>query len=401
MDESNPIDTPPPTPQLGRPGGSRKRGLPKRRFTQGKKQKASDRSNQKRLCHQTKSSNKLDGLADAPDVSRTQPHQELCAQQMGNPPINHNFIHNAQIEVIEVPTQLHLLKGAVLYVTIASFYEFALLSPPDNEWSGTGGTIKTILLTIHLSNNKVNQRHVQRILQTIVKIRKTNESATHWMLQTGYDPAARQGRPPVISLADKGSVAVLHQAVKTQLSLKGATALLNRVLRDKGRPTVSESAVRGAVGRMGGQLVPKGVRAQGSTNVTDKWSRARYGIALQLLMRARAAVFETPAEAMEYFRKEVPRYLQKEHNRNNNKWERNNNTVSASGDGNGNENGNDNANNNTENNNFTDESTWPACFQMPHVPLINWDRLIFVNEKHLRQKIGGRSTGNGVDLSRR
>ena len=308
---------------------------------------------------------------------------------MGNPPINHNFIHNAQIEVIEVPTQLHLLKGAVLYVTIASFYEFALLSPPDNEWSGTGGTIKTILLTIHLSNNKVNQRHVQRILQTIVKIRKTNESATHWMLQTGYDPAARQGRPPVISLADKGSVAVLHQAVKTQLSLKGATALLNRVLRDKGRPTVSESAVRGAVGRMGGQLVPKGVRLQGSTSVTDKWPRARYGIALQLLMRARAIAFQTPTEAMEYFRKEVPKYLQKEHNRNNNKWERNNNTVSASGDGNGNENGNDNANNNTENNNFTDESTWPACFQMPHVPLINWDRLIFVDEKHLRQKIGG------------
>ena len=275
MDESNPIGTPPPMPRLGRPAGSRKRGLPKRRFTQGKRQRASKTGKQRQQHQETESSSEVDGLVDALDVSRTQPLWELRPRQTSDPLINNNFMTTGSIEVVEVPTQLHLLKGAVLYVTIASFYEFALLSPPNNEWSGTGGTIETILLTFHLPNNKVNQRHVQRILQTISKMRKTNESATHWMLQTGYDPAARQGRPPVISLADKGAVAVLHQAVKTQLSLRGATALLNRVLKDKGRPTVSDSAVRGVVGRMGGQLVPKGVRAQGSTDVTEKWSRAR------------------------------------------------------------------------------------------------------------------------------
>ena len=114
MDESNPIGTPPPTPRLGRPGGGRKRGQPKRRFTRGKRQRASKISNQRQQQQETESSSELDGLVGAPDMSGTQPHRELRAQQMSNPPIDYNFINNARIEVIEQPEQLHLFKGKVL-----------------------------------------------------------------------------------------------------------------------------------------------------------------------------------------------------------------------------------------------------------------------------------------------
>ena len=216
------------------------------------------------------------------------------------------------------------------------------------------------------------------------------------MIETGFDLVTQGGRPPVIPLESKGKITVIHRAMKKQLWIKGSMDLLNQVLKRKEKETVSISAVRGAVGRMGGRLVPKGVRPQGSSDVTEPWPRARYGAALQLLMRARVAAFETPAEAMEYFRKEVPRYLEKEHNRNNNKWDRNKGGVSVGSDANDNdnENGNNNDNNNgndneNENNDFTDASSWPPCFQMHHLPLINWNRLIFVDEKHLRQKVGG------------
>ena len=201
----------------------------------------------------------------------------------------------------------------------------------------------------------------------------------------------------MIPLKSKGKIAVIHRAMKKQLSIAGSTDLLNQVLKRKKKETVSISAVRGAVGQMGSHLVPKGVQPQGSSNITEPWLRTWYGAALQLLMRARAAAFGTPAKAMEYSRKEAPRYLQKEYNRSNNKWDRNEGGVSIGGDANGNKNKNDNKNDNgnknhNENDNdndFTDESAWPPWFQMLHPPLINWNKVIFVDEKHLHQKIGG------------
>ena len=100
----------------------------------------------------------------------------------------------------------------------------------------------------HLPNNKVNHQLIHRVLQAITTMRQTNESATVWMVQTGYDLAARQGRLPVIPLESKGTVAVLHQAVKEQLLIQSATILVNKVLDCKGLPLVSESTVWGAVG---------------------------------------------------------------------------------------------------------------------------------------------------------
>ena len=162
----------------------------------------------------------------------------------------------APIEVIEEREQLNLLTGKVLYYTVSSFYEFALLSPPKEDWFGAGGTIATILTTFHLPNNKMTKQLMQRILATINELSLIHKSPTTWMIQTGFDPAARQGRPPVITLNNKGTVAVLHQAVKEQLSIRSATILVNRVLDLKHHPLVSKSAVWGAVSRMGGSISP-------------------------------------------------------------------------------------------------------------------------------------------------
>ena len=116
-------------------------------------------------------------------------------------------------------------------------------------------------------------------------------------------------------------------------------------------------------------------------------------------MRARATAFDTLAKAMEYFRKEVPRYLKKEHKRNNNEWDRNEGGEGVGGDVNTinnencnyNKNGNNNANanKNGNENNSTDGSSWPPSFSLLHLPLINWNKVIFVDEKHLHQKVGG------------
>ena len=107
---------------------------------------------------------------------------------------------------------------------------------------------------------------------------------------------------------------------------------------------------------MGGRLVPLGVRSQGSTTVTDKWACARYGVALQLLTRAWSAAFNSEEEAAGFFRKEVPKYLQQEHNRNNNEWGRNKDRVSVGGDGNGNENFNNKNHDNTNDNDKANEN---------------------------------------------
>ena len=78
------------------------------------------------------------------------------------------------------------------------------------------------------------------------------------MIETGFDLVTQGGRPPVIPLKSKGKIAVIHRAMKKQLWIKGSMDLLNQVLKRKEKETVSISAVRGAVGQMGSQLVPKG-----------------------------------------------------------------------------------------------------------------------------------------------
>ena len=88
----------------------RKKGSCRREFTRGKQRKTSDQSNQKR-CEGTESSNGLDGVVNASDASRTQPHQELDERQPSDPPNDNNFMTTAPIEVIEEATQPHLLKG--------------------------------------------------------------------------------------------------------------------------------------------------------------------------------------------------------------------------------------------------------------------------------------------------
>ena len=109
MDKSNPIDTM--APPAEHPARKRKRGSCRRRFTRGKKQKASEHSNQRQLHKETESSNGLVGVIDNSDTSKTQPHRELHERQPSDPPIDNNFMTTAPIEVIEEATQPHLLKG--------------------------------------------------------------------------------------------------------------------------------------------------------------------------------------------------------------------------------------------------------------------------------------------------
>ena len=155
---------------------------------------------------------------------------------------------------------------------------------------------------------------------------------------------------------------------------------------------------------MGGHLVPRGVRSQGSIDVTEAWTQACYGVALHLLIRARAYAFNSEEEAAGFFRREAPEYLQQEHNRKNNKWGGNKGAVSVGDDGNANadenhdknhDDANDNPNNNKNNNDLTNEATWPPCFDKEKLKLICWDKMIFVDKKHLCQKIGG---GGALDL---
>ena len=137
MDESSLINMMAPPAEEPVQSRKRKKGSCRREFTRGKQRKTSDQSNQKR-CEGTESSNGLDGVVNASDASRTQPHQELDERQPSDPPNDNNFMTTAPIEVIEDATQLHLWKGKGLYYTVSGFYEFSLLSPPEEDWLVAG-----------------------------------------------------------------------------------------------------------------------------------------------------------------------------------------------------------------------------------------------------------------------
>ena len=293
--------------------------------------------------------------------------------------------------------------GRPLHVLIAGFFEQTLDSPPASEWSGTNGTISTIINSLCLPPTQSNRKLVRRVLERCNSLQLEGKIATKWMVDSDFDPSHRSGRPPVISLNDTVTIECIDAALHLQMPVKSTAIFLNSARRAAGLEPVSESAIRGLLNRLGAIQAPVGRRQQGSLEAGTPWARHRWGVALQVLIQASDSAFVDKAEAQAFLQEHVERYLADPLNKDNNKDPNETNGVSGDDDTNNTANNttnnttndmtNDNDNNDndttTDNSNSTYDSHWPACFRSSTMAKIRWDRVVMVDEKHCKQVVGG------------
>ena len=155
-------------------------------------------------------------------------------------------------------------------------------------------------------------------------------------------------------------VELVMDHVKRFGSIMKATSTLNVVLLRNGRETVSPGAVKSLLERLGGLHLAIPKVAQGCSDPTSKWSRARWGFSLQILLRASERAFGSAEEADAFFNREIPRYLTVEYNRDNNT--RKNEPFVLNEDG---------------SIDWKNRANWPPCFQSDLLTLLKWDRVCF------------------------
>ena len=290
--------------------------------------------------------------------------------------------------------------GRPLYILIAGFFEQALDSPPASEWAGKGGTTTTIIEALQLPPTRSTRNIVHRVLEKCNSLQLLGKVATEWMVDSDFDPSHRSGRPPVILLHDTTAIECIDEAVRLQMPVELVACAISKAREMAGLEGFGEAAIRGLLNRLGAIRAPVGRRQQGSLEVGTPWARHRWGVALQVLIRAADSAFVDKAAAQAFLQEHVERYLADPLNKDNNKDPKETNGVSGGDDTTNNDNNttndttnNDNNNNDndttTNNSNSTYDANWPACFRASTMDPIRWDRVVMVDEKHCQQVVGG------------
>ena len=179
--------------------------------------------------------------------------------------------------------------------------------------------------------------------------------ATDWLLSTKYNPKARSGRLPVISADDKAIVSLVFDSLSSHRSIALTTNFVCEVQKRKGLGQVSCPAIYGLVGQLGGKQVATKKQQQGSNDPTSDWAVARWGQCLQIVIRARATIFDTPEEVQEWIKSNLNKYLEASRTAGVNKVEVEAKWVREADD------------NNDENRLVANDNypfTWPPCFQL-------------------------------------
>ena len=205
-------------------------------------------------------------------------------------------------------TTLHF-TGHPLHVLIAGFFKQALNSSPASVWSGTDGTILTIIQALRLPSTQSNRKLVRQVLERCVALQLEGKIATKWMVDSAIDPSHQSGRPPVISLDDTVTIECINKAIHLQMPVKFTAIFLNSARRVAGLEPVSESAIRGLLYQLGAIQAAVRRRQQGSLEVGTAWAWHRWGVALQCLIRASDSAFQYISEAQAFLKEQVEWYL--------------------------------------------------------------------------------------------
>ena len=286
---------------------------------------------------------------------------------------NNNMVNDADdLTVMVCPRSFTI---AVVFV-----YEQVFRSPHSDEWSGPHGTIQRILVHCRFPRDRNTYRRVLTVLEWLEEKPPGFETATDWIVLTGFDPNSWPGRLPVIRLDDIASVEVVGQCLNVGYSIHSTAQFYNDVCAELGFDPISEAAVWGFIQRAKGKYVAVKQKQQGRLDKESDWAIARTGQCLQLVIRARKTMFETDEEAREWITTHVEQYLARDTTQHINK-----NKVEA-------ELGNENLHGTYEAQLATNDMyplTWPPCFQPRYLTPLDFRYAIFVDEKHIQQVVGG------------
>ena len=209
--------------------------------------------------------------------------------------------------------------GHPLHVMIAGYFEQALDSPPDSEWSDKDETISIIINNLHLPPTQSNCKLVCQVLERCNALQLEGKIATKWMVYSDFDPNHQSSCPPVILLDDTMTIKCINEALHLQMPVKATAIFLNSARRVAGLEPVSKSAICGLLYQLGAIHAPVRRRQQGSLEVGMAWAQQQWGVALQCLIWASDSAFQHISEADTSLKEHVEQYLDDLLNKDNNK----------------------------------------------------------------------------------
>ena len=246
----------------------------------------------------------------------------FCSGQLNTADKNNTSINDycKNVSNCEMPTHLRAVFA------IASF-EFCYGTPVQTEFQNDEDIVISVVdmasrndKNNNYEQNRTFRKSVTAALNYAAKNREEGETFFGCLHRVSYHPRSRLGkktRPPVISVDDAQMVELVMDHIKRFGSIMKATSTLNVVLSRNGRDKVSPGAVKSLLERLGGLHLAIPKVAQGCSNPTSKWSQARWGFSLQILLRASEHAFGSTEEADAFFNREIPEYLMVEYNCNN------------------------------------------------------------------------------------
>lgn len=158
---------------------------------------------------------------------------------------------------------------------ISLYYTLSLGSPPPSEWQGKNGTIPAIQVALRM---KISKR---KTIHNVIKLTYAEQ-----LRGRHYDGKTHYGGGRIIEIIKgSGDERMIADYKESGMSMKDITLSINESRIERNEPTVGVNAVIGAFSRMIKNIVRIDKKSQGSIDPNSDWSRARYNLTTQMLLR--------------------------------------------------------------------------------------------------------------------